>query len=494
MSSGSGSTAAWRRSDRENDRLPRDGRNARILPGEGPFSISFACLFLIYRLRSPARSSARFVRPVGPAPEDQPRLPPWKDPVGLTFETGRLFRATRHPNLKELRLNVLRSVPYEPSRLHMRRLGLATILAALSFCTTCIGIDRLTRTEDAPSPLPVLEAKLKDLARYRDHIDTLFLGSSRMATQLDPTAVDAAAGAQGCSLHSYNLGVPRLNPIEFRYLIERTRDLHLPRLRWIFMDLPLNQMIYLDHVSDDRVRFFMTPHNLIVSLRDLWSLPHSFVGKIWSSIKLVAAFAYEQTGTGRLASVLFPPAGDRTGAAELDYIDFSRRGFMPLALEKLTGVRRERREAFVSSRLPAFEHLLSMLRTENPPISPLPKRRLDTVYELVEQARELAPSVGLVIMPSPLRGDVNEDRALAAGWADRTQDVPLLNFNEPRTMPEFASSLLWYDDAHLQEKPATSLSRKIGAAVCGAIRSAPGHIASDHIAEDNSIRVSTTIR
>lgn len=325
--------------------------------------------------------------------------------------------------------------------------------------------------------MPVLDAKLADLSRHADAIDTLFIGSSRMANQLDPTAVDAAAAAGGCFFHSYNLGVPNLNSLEYRYLVERARELNLPHLRHVFMDLPLNPVIRLDHVSDDRTRFSMTPSNVRIALGDLWALPHSFAGRLWLTLKLLVAFLYEQSGTGRIAAALLPTTGDRNGAAEVARIDFARRGFMPLFTDGLPDAARERREAFVVNRMPAFERRLEHLRTEDMPAARLSTAWLERLHGLVDEIRSLAPSVGLVMMPSPLAGNVAEVRALESTWPTVAPDIPVLNFNRPHSMPEFAAARLWFDDAHLQEGAARGLSAKIGAELCQAVRNAPGAVA-----------------
>ena len=366
-------------------------------------------------------------------------------------------------------LNILHTAKAEIHAHSRRRLLLAGLLLLLSFIGTCAGISYLARGWPGSPPLPVLDAKLADLARHGGGVDTLFIGSSHVATQLDPVSVDAGAAAQGCSMHSYNLGVPRLNWLEQRYLVRRTRALALPHLRWVFMDLPLNTVIPLDHMSDDRIRYFSHPDDMRTAFDDLWSVPHSILGRLWRTVTLFLAFAYDETGTGDLVSALFKPPINAVDADEVSRIDFTRRGFMPLSVDKLRGAALARRAEFMLDGMPEFKRRLAELLADTGPATPLPAYRLDAIRALVRQAHTLAPAIGLLIMPSPLAGDVDEDRALQQAWPALAPDIPLLNFNDPRRVPEFADSRLWYDDAHLQEPSAVALSRQIGAALCRAM-------------------------
>ena len=367
-------------------------------------------------------------------------------------------------------LNILHTAKAELHAHDRRRLLLAGFLLLLSFVGTCAAISYLARGWPGPAPLPLLDAKLTDLARNGAAIDTLFIGSSHVATQLDPVSADAGAAAEGCSLHSYNLGVPRLNWLEQRYLVRRTRALNLPHLRWVFMDLPLNTIIPLDHVSDERIRYFTHPGDMRTALDDLWSVPHSILGRLWRTVTLFLAFAYDETGTGDLASVLFRPPLNPVDADEVARIDFTRRGFMPLSVDKLRGEARARRTEFMLDGMPEFKRRLAALRADTGPVTPLPAYRLDSIRTLVRETHVLAPSIGLLIMPSPLVGDVSEDRALQQAWPSLAPDIPLLNFNDPGLVPEFAGGKWWYDDEHLQEPSAVALSKQIGAALCRAMR------------------------
>lgn len=344
----------------------------------------------------------------------------------------------------------------------------AFAIALVSFVTCALIVTAVSRTIAPPPSPPVLEAKLGDLSTRREQIEAVFIGSSRIATTIDPSTLDPALAAQGCPLTTYNLGVPGLHLLEQRALLERLSKIDLPRLKWIFLDLPLTLEPSPDRFSVARFRATMRFANMPLALRDLWTAPISLPKRLWSSAMLGLGFAYEQSGLGAIAALLDPPANDGDGGSDLARIDRARAGFMPLARNSGYADLERRRAAFEQRERAGFEVQLraAVNRPLDATISPA---RLDFLATLAREAMIGHAKVGYVIMPEPTARAVGNAKALAARWSVSQGGYVLANMNDPASLPAYGDASAWFDVAHLWQPQAIDLSARLAAPLCAAI-------------------------
>ncbi|MBJ01490.1 MAG: hypothetical protein CMK00_01320 [Planctomycetes bacterium] len=81
-----------------------------------------------------------------------------------------------------------------------------------------------------------LAAKLAYLEERGAEVDTLFLGSSRVAYGIDAPAFDRHMAELGKPTHSFNLGVGGMTTLEANQVLTRLLDLRLPALRTVIIE------------------------------------------------------------------------------------------------------------------------------------------------------------------------------------------------------------------------------------------------------------------
>lgn len=86
-------------------------------------------------------------------------------------------------------------------------------------------------------PVPLVWAKLEQLARYGNEYDVLFLGSSRVNFQIMPAVFDRIAREQGLPVRSFNAGIAAMRPPEDDYYLEQILRTPHRRLRWVFLEM-----------------------------------------------------------------------------------------------------------------------------------------------------------------------------------------------------------------------------------------------------------------
>lgn len=82
---------------------------------------------------------------------------------------------------------------------------------------------------------------IEHLKKYGDSYDVIIMGSSFVRINFVPPAFDKRMKKHGYAIHSFNFALSGLMGSELDYYIEQILDLDLPRLKWIFLDVTLNQ-------------------------------------------------------------------------------------------------------------------------------------------------------------------------------------------------------------------------------------------------------------
>ena len=106
-------------------------------------------------------------------------------------------------------------------------LFLAAVVAGCALLGRCL-----------PFPeVPLVCDKIEYLARHGDEYDVLFLGSSRVHSQVMPAIFDRVAGENGVTVKSFNAGVAGMVSPEDDYVLEEILRRPHQRLRWIFIEI-----------------------------------------------------------------------------------------------------------------------------------------------------------------------------------------------------------------------------------------------------------------
>ena len=79
--------------------------------------------------------------------------------------------------------------------------------------------------------------KVEHLAQHGDEYDVLFIGSSRVESQIMPAIFDRVAGENGVAVKSFNAGIPAMVSPEDGYLLEEMLRRPHRRLRWVFVEI-----------------------------------------------------------------------------------------------------------------------------------------------------------------------------------------------------------------------------------------------------------------
>lgn len=290
-------------------------------------------------------------------------------------------------------------------------------------------------------PLPEVPQVSEGLAwldQHREECDTVFIGSSRIRWQLDPQLFDRIMREDGHPVCSYNFGVEAAWIPELSFLLDQLLRLHLPKLRFVVIDLnPLwrGSAPLLPEDSLRSVYWHDWRHTLVAcetAFRPALGqkLSRAAVRGLVCSNSKAMLIHYSHCGRGELSAWLAkaPPA---RVSVRLD-----ARGYFPLA-EKMSAEEAARHQALLATMI--TREPLNTLR------DPVLERELAALSAKIEAAGAVAiflrmPFVAETRLPSPLPN--------ASGW-------PLtLSFDDPRQYPALYDAARRHDIYHLNTSGA----------------------------------------
>jgi hypothetical protein len=117
-----------------------------------------------------------------------------------------------------------------------------TLLAFL--CGLLLGTSAL-RASIAALPSPTAGA-LEHLAKFGDDYDLIVVGSSLTKVNFMPGVFDAHMAELGHPVRSFSFGMKGMRGAELHYYVERVLQLPLRRLKWLIVDVSLEQDMLLD--------------------------------------------------------------------------------------------------------------------------------------------------------------------------------------------------------------------------------------------------------
>jgi len=309
------------------------------------------------------------------------------------------------------------------------------LLSAAVFCLVlglaCCGLRRgfealpdLVLEEPGPPAL-----KLQHLRAHGDEIELLFLGSSRVFRQLNPTVFDAQLAERGLRLRSYNLGLPGMRFYEQLYLIDRLLAERPPALRWLLIELgdPDPGLEDANLLTRRSIEWHSTAITWLV-LRNTWASDRALVAKLeatWSHLQ-GAWLRGSNAGLGVPALVsLIEPAPVQE--------DESPAGFLPLEFDPNRTTAQHRREFLTA--LAAEPRLLEQRVREirQPAVPPAPGALLAGEMRALVARLEHAGIEPLFFLSPPAERSNADWRALRAAGV-----LPnLFALDDPEQNPDF---------------------------------------------------------
>ena len=146
--------------------------------------------------------------------------------------------------------------------------GQVALLGAIflaTFVASCAWLGRCLPFPD----VSMVWRKMEHLARHGDEYDVLFLGSSRVQSQIMPSIFDRIAGENGVPVKSFNAGIPAMVSPEDSYVLEEILRRPHPRLRWVFVELSRLETA-LDREGTSRFGYWHDAARLMLIVRRLW--------------------------------------------------------------------------------------------------------------------------------------------------------------------------------------------------------------------------------
>lgn len=333
---------------------------------------------------------------------------------------------------------------------------LPAVLFAGTFTLCAAALSLALRTATPMPQMAVLSDKLAawkaDAAKY----DTVFIGTSRTFYHIDPSAVEAAATANGCpDMRAFNFGVFGLTGAELDWLTGEILDAPGARLRTVVIEDPLPQPRTMDEATNERARWFHGPDYWDGALANIESYPESLPKRIFRTGIFAYGAAFDLSGAGLGAALAFPPA-DKPAEGGLD---LSMRGYEPLGSVLTDNIVARRREFIDNPQ--GFADALARYGAASDEAVEARAAYIAGRLQAIE-----AKGVQAAFYVSPDLAEL--DRTPRVGEAVRALDPSLtvLNYNRPDQYADIFERDVWHDFSHLLPEGAARLSAHIGADLC----------------------------
>lgn len=302
-----------------------------------------------------------------------------------------------------------------------------------------------------PVRIPEYSDKLDHLAQRGKSYDVVFIGSSRVRRQISPRVFDATLKEKGWDGRSFNFGMDGLGHPEMPYLIDQLLDLHLPRLRYVFLELTRFGREFGPLMQADSVRvlhWHTLPYTTMIC-RAIWDDPESRP----ASLRLAniaehwQIYLRRQFHSGRghdfLAQFYFgtSPARPNLGPEQSGFFP-ERATFPPAQLENYR--RQVAEQSAKRGHAPVQDRVFEEATEEM-----LDKLRRRGITPIIITVPRIYPSPPWIPTSVTAPGD---DRA-ARGF--------VLRFDDPAQHPELFDPRHHYDAQHLNAEGAELFSRQL---------------------------------
>jgi len=320
------------------------------------------------------------------------------------------------------------------------RLARALLNAVLFLAACAAGCALLGRVAPFPE-VPGIYPKWTHFREHRDDFDVLFLGSSRFYHQIIPAQFDAAVGAAGQRVNSFNFGYDGMWPPESYYLLRQLLALRPARLKWVVIDL-MDLDFRLDErtASTKRMAYWHDLPHTLLACRDILASRDSS-GKKASLLAKHGSLCVQQfLNLGRGAETVDDLLAPRPPRKK-DYFWAPLAGYEPHDRHMEAG----ERESF----LLAVEGLKKGLF----PATLRPVFR-DALAAIIRDVRCAGAKPVFVIAPT-IKASEN--------FTAVPDGAPVFAFNDPTKFPQLFDPARHYDSWHLNATGAVDFTRELAA-------------------------------
>ncbi|MFK5956665.1 MAG: hypothetical protein QM477_09495 [Planctomycetota bacterium] len=290
--------------------------------------------------------------------------------------------------------------------------------------------------------------KLEWLKTQKDQVDVIFLGSSHIFHQFDPSTFDAARG-EGRSL---NMGASGMGVREQLYLVERILAMHPKRLDWLVLEgLPWSAAMQVE--NDFGLRRLQW-HNASVTL---FSVKAAWFGDApwsdrWDQVQRHLQHWWRRSlhiARGMDAIRAFRKPGLLAYADQKD-LGPARDGFLPLVVSEVGEKGRVNRESFLANPQKLFAARARLPQAGDGGAAD------PALVEAVVRIQQLASQQGVQVV-----WWLHPNLGRTPGWHRMDTDGVLdhfIAFDDPERFPEFYKVGWHFDLFHLTKKGSKKLT------------------------------------
>jgi hypothetical protein len=328
-----------------------------------------------------------------------------------------------------------------------RRFVVRALALTAAVALTCAAVHRL----DGLADVDVVGDKLAHFRAHAADYDTVFVGSSYVYREISPEVFDAVTARAGMATHSFNFGVPGMDPPETYFVVDRVLDAAGGRLKTVFVELDYFRAEVRDrNVHTRRFDYWHDASRTVQVGRGLVESDLPVTKRVKDAWFHAEAFARETLAVGRGRSLV----AALVGRADAAPATLGARGDGFRSLDEEQAQRFELRRGFYQAlEEDRYADKLATLRTGGD----------------AEDAREHAGAIDLVA----LRATVERVRAAGARCvlvvppclAPRAdlRELPagadVFAFNLPDAYPELYDTKYRFDLGHLDAEGAAIFSR-----------------------------------
>lgn len=329
----------------------------------------------------------------------------------------------------------------------------------LAFVAGALGALHVT---DMHGDVPVIGEKLAHLQANPDRYDTLFIGSSYVYREFDPSRFDAIVAEAGAPASSFNLGIPGMDPPETYWLLDQVLAARDGKWRLVIIELDsLHSRVRPANVHTRRFDAWHDSSRTIAVVRAVAGGDTSRGKKLKDIGAHLESFVRRMAFVGRGRALLGVPAAEERGAQNSPPLGARSDGFVSLDEEQSTlfALRADLFGAFEEDR---YEEKLAELRAgveDEEGDGKVTDFEIELLRSAVSSARKAGARVVLVVPPCLAT------RAGLIGRALAIDGVAVLAFNDPDRFPELYDPALRFDVGHLNAAGAERFTTRLAEAI-----------------------------
>lgn len=335
-----------------------------------------------------------------------------------------------------------------------RRLGIVLALVAVTL--------GFLHTIDTHADIPVVGEKLAHLGANPGRYDTLFIGSSYVYREFDPSRFDAITAAAGAPTSSFNLGIPGMDPPETYWLLDQALALDDAPLRFVFIELDsLHSRVRPANLHTRRFDSWHDTRGTVAAMRAV-AVGETPRGKKLKDLASHAeSFVRRLSFVGRGRGLLGFPVPEVRGARNAPSLGARQNGFVSLD-EEQAAVFALRRDMFGAFEEDRYQEKLAAMRDgaeDDEGEGHVSDVEIEALRSVVERVRATGARVVLVVPPCLAT------RAQLIRRARAIDGVTVLAFNDPEAFPELYDPSMRFDVGHLNAAGADFFTTRLADAV-----------------------------